>query len=64
MGTLPVNSVPALVLFDSGASHSFLSEAFALTHDMQFEKMHPPLVGSHPPVPVMEHGYGKSLQPD
>ena len=30
MGTLPVNSVPASVLFDSGSSHSFISEAFAL----------------------------------
>src|SRR3954471_14370620 len=30
MGTLLINSVPATVLFDSGASHSFMSEAFAL----------------------------------
>ena len=28
MGTFPVNSVPALVLFDSGASHSFVTEPF------------------------------------
>src|SRR3954465_5827318 len=33
MGTLLVNSVPATVLFDSGASHSFMSEAFALSHN-------------------------------
>src|SRR4051812_31472392 len=32
MGTLLVNSVPATVLFDSGASHSFMVEAFALSH--------------------------------
>ena len=28
MGTFPINSVPALVLFDSGASHSFVTEPF------------------------------------
>ena len=28
IGTFPVNSVPALVLFDSGASHSFVTEPF------------------------------------
>ena len=30
MGTLPVNSATASVLFDSGASHSFISATFAL----------------------------------
>src|SRR3954469_25446537 len=44
MGTLPVNSVPATVLFDSGASHSFMSEAFALSHNFAMEKMNPPMV--------------------
>ncbi|XP_057250708.1 uncharacterized protein LOC130591411 [Beta vulgaris subsp. vulgaris] len=28
-GTFPVNSIPAYVLFDSGASHSFISTSFA-----------------------------------
>src|SRR3954471_2010701 len=44
MGTLLVNSVPAIVLFDSGASHSFMSEAFALSHYFTIEKMNPPMV--------------------
>ena len=44
MGTLLVNSVPATVLFDSGASHSFMSEAFVLLHNITFEKMNPPMV--------------------
>src|SRR3954464_2187404 len=44
MGTLLVNSVPATVLFDSGASHSFMSEAFALSHNFSLEKMNPPMV--------------------
>ena len=29
MGNLPVNDIPAKVLFDSGASHSFMSFPFA-----------------------------------
>src|SRR3954468_17686839 len=44
MGTLLVHSVPATVLFDSGASHSFMSEAFALSHNFTVEKMNPPMV--------------------
>src|ERR1043165_2458120 len=44
MGTLLVNSVPAAVLFDSGASHSFMSEAFALAHNFPLENMDPPMV--------------------
>src|SRR4051812_49397793 len=44
MGTLLVNSVPSTVLFDSRASHSFMSEAFALSHNFPLEKMNPPMV--------------------
>ena len=39
MGTLLVNSVPASVLFDTGASHSFMSEDFAYKHDVKCEEM-------------------------
>jgi hypothetical protein len=28
MGTFPINFVPATVLFDSGASHSFITDQF------------------------------------
>src|SRR4051812_12462416 len=48
MGTLHVNSVPASVLFDSGASHSFISEAFARKQDLPFENIYPPLVVNSP----------------
>src|SRR3954463_6267654 len=44
MGTLLVNSVLASVLFDTGASHSFMSEAFALSQNFTLEKMNPPMV--------------------
>nr|CAE02081.2 OSJNBa0074B10.9 [Oryza sativa Japonica Group] len=35
LGTFPVNSIPATVLFDSGATHSFLSKSFASNHGME-----------------------------
>jgi hypothetical protein len=34
LGTLPVNSKLAKVLFDTGASHSFVSESFAHMHEL------------------------------
>ena len=33
LGTYPVNTIPAMVLFDSGASHSFISKDFALQNN-------------------------------
>ena len=33
MGNLPVNDIPAKVLFDSGASHSFMPFPFASEHN-------------------------------
>src|SRR3990170_1433913 len=48
MGTLPVNSVPASVLFDSGASHSFMSEEFAFMHGIKYDKLHHPLAVNTP----------------
>src|SRR4051812_41233186 len=39
LGTLPVNHVPASVLFDPGASHSFMSVSYALLHEFSFEEM-------------------------
>jgi hypothetical protein len=32
LGTFDVHSTPATVLFDSGASHSFISQAFVRIH--------------------------------
>jgi len=32
MGTFTINSIPAIVLFDSGASHTFISQAFVRVH--------------------------------
>jgi hypothetical protein len=34
MGTFSINSIPATVLFDSGASHTFISQAFVRVHSI------------------------------
>ena len=48
LGTLPVNSIPAKVLFDTGASHSFVSKIFATTNKLLFVGLGYPLVVSSP----------------
>ena len=55
MGTLLVNSVPAAVLFDTGASHSFISEDFAFMHGIKYEEMHIPLVVKKTRGPMSNH---------
>ena len=42
-GTLTICSKQALVLFDSGATHSFVSPSFALCLDMRFDVLKSPL---------------------
>ena len=44
LGTLFVNSHPAIVLFDSGASHSFVSESFASISELLFAPLLVPLL--------------------
>ena len=44
LGTLSVNSHPATVLFDSGASHSFVSESFAAISGLLFTPLLVPLL--------------------
>ena len=48
LGRLLVGSIPASVLFDSGASHSFMSKSFAQRFDFQSEVMPSPLAISSP----------------
>src|ERR1041385_8724032 len=60
LGTLPVNHVPASVLFDPGASHSFMSESYALRHEFPFEEMFSPMIiqtpGSKWQTNTVRHG--------
>src|SRR4051812_5961111 len=44
LGMLPVNYVPTPVLFDPGASHSFMSESYALLYDVTFDEMFTPMI--------------------
>src|SRR4051812_49058570 len=44
LGTLPVNYVPTTVLFDPRASHSFMSESYALRHDLSFIELSIPTI--------------------
>jgi hypothetical protein len=46
--TFPVNSVPATILFDSGASHSFVTEQFVAKHDTPMSSMKTHLLISFP----------------
>jgi 6-phosphogluconolactonase/glucosamine-6-phosphate isomerase/deaminase len=48
MGTFNINSVPATVLFDSGASHTFISQAFVRNHCMPLLAMKNPMVVNSP----------------
>ena len=43
-GTLTICSRQAMVLFDSGAIHSFVSPSFALCLDMRFDMLNNPLI--------------------
>ena len=44
LGTFDVNSTPATVLFYSGASHSFISQAFVRNHSIPLCAMQDPLL--------------------
>ena len=48
MGTLKINSFTAEVLYDSGASHSFMSEVFARRHNITFQSISTPFVVKTP----------------
>ena len=43
MGNLPINDILAKVLFDTGASHSFISRPFVAMHDLVTQVLPRPL---------------------
>ncbi len=43
LGTFPVNSIPATILFDSGATHSFISKKFVGVHGLIREELSTPM---------------------
>jgi hypothetical protein len=48
LGTFPINSVPATVLFESRATHSFITDQFVAKHNMPVSPMKKPLLVSSP----------------
>jgi len=48
MGTFSINSIPATVLFDSGASHTFISQAFVIVHSIPLVAMKTPMLVNSP----------------
>jgi predicted aspartyl protease len=48
LGTFLINSVPAKILFDSGASHSFITEKSVTKHDVPRSSMKTHLLISSP----------------
>jgi hypothetical protein len=46
LGTFPINSVPATILFDSGATDSFITDQFVEKHNMPVSPMKKPLLVS------------------
>ena len=47
-GKFKLNSIPALVLFDTGASHSFISRAFVERNELPAETIGCPIKVSSP----------------
>jgi hypothetical protein len=48
LGKFPINSVPATVLFDPGATHPFITDQFIAKHNMPMSPMKKPLLVSSP----------------
>jgi predicted aspartyl protease len=48
LGTFFVNPIPATVLFDSGASHSFITDQFVTKYNLSMSSMKNPLIVSSP----------------
>jgi hypothetical protein len=42
--TFPVNSIPTTALFDSGASHSFVTDQFVTKQNLSMSSMKKPLI--------------------
>jgi hypothetical protein len=52
IGMFYINSIPAVILFDSGATHSFISASYATTNKLPLQTMKKPLIVITPKGPV------------
>jgi hypothetical protein len=47
-----INAIPAIILFDSGATHSFMSARYANTNELPLKIMKTPIIVITPKGPV------------
>jgi predicted aspartyl protease len=52
IGTFYINLVPATILFDSGATHSFISARYANTNELPLQNMQKPMIVITPKGPI------------
>jgi hypothetical protein len=52
IGMFYINAIPAALLFDSGAMHSFMFARFATTNELPLQNMKTPMVVITPKGPV------------
>jgi hypothetical protein len=52
IGTFYINSVPATILFDFGATHSFISARYVNTNELPLQTMQKPLIVITPKGPT------------
>jgi hypothetical protein len=52
LGMFYINAIPATILFDSGATHSFMSARYAHTNEFPLQNMKTPMVVITPKGPV------------
>jgi hypothetical protein len=52
LGMFYINAIPATILFDSGATHSFMSARYANTNELPLKNMKTPMLVITPKGPV------------
>jgi hypothetical protein len=52
IGMVYINSIPISILFDNGATHSFISARYATTNELPLQTMQKPLIVITPKGPV------------
>ena len=57
LGTYPVNTIPAMVLFDSGASHSFILKSFALQNNFSMLPLEKSMIIKSPGIKQITQSY-------
>jgi hypothetical protein len=60
-GMFYINSIPATILFDSGATHSFILARYANTNELALQNMEKPLIVITAKVPIEANYMTKRL---